>query len=405
MTVAIISEYNPFHTGHKYHVDTIRKTFGDSTDIVAIMSGNFTQRGEIAIADKYKRAEWAVLSGVNLVLELPFPYSMSSAEIFAKSAIKIIDSLKTVDYISFGSECGDIGLISDIAKNMQSEEYLAEFKKLSTAADTKLLGYPALSELAYKTAFSTELKKDFFSPNNILAIEYIKAIRELGSPLKVHTLKRFGAAYNETEEKNTQHQSAMYIRQALEKNDCKAALTYIPEEAKASFLENLNEGNFPTSTEKLSSAVISHFRLSDADEKKDIFDVGGGLYHRLKKSAQEADSISALISLTQTKKFTNARIRRGMWYSFFGVTSSNVKELPLFTHLLAFDTKGRALLKSIKERSDFPIITKPSCIEGLCETALLQKTISDKADAVFHLTKPKATSGLYSLKAKPFVKI
>ena len=218
MTVAIIAEYNPFHSGHAYQLDAIREEFGADTNIIAVMSGNYTQRGEIAVADKYLRAEWAVRCGVNLVLELPFPYSMSSAEIFARAAVSIITSLGVVDYISFGSEIGDKDKLSAIAENMLKPEYNESFLTLSASPEYKNLGYPALCEAAYKNAFSLDIT-DVFKPNNILAIEYIKAVKELSSPVKIHTVKRLGAGYSEKELVGFRHPSAMSIRKALASAD------------------------------------------------------------------------------------------------------------------------------------------------------------------------------------------
>lgn len=403
MTVAIISEYNPFHTGHKYQIDEVRKAFGEGTDIIAVMSGNFTQRGELAFADKYARAEWATLSGVNLVLELPFPFSMASAEIFAKAAIKIIDSLGIVDFISFGSENGDLDFLIKTAENMQKPEYKKALEELSLDNDKKNLGYPALSELAYKKAFRESPTCDILLPNNILAIEYIKALKELCSSIKLHTVRREGASYNEEKISDKAFQSAKSIRSAIKEQfaDC---IDFIPEPARTSFIEKLKNDEFPTEQDKLSSAVISHFRLNNRDDENEIFDLGGGLYFRLKNASIEANDISSLISLAETKKFTNARIRRALWYSFFGVTSSDVKELPQFSQVLAFDQKGRALLKSIKAKGSLPLITKPSSFSHLNDTAKKQKLALDRADSVFQLAKPKSVSGASALRAKPFVK-
>ena len=183
-TVAIICEYNPFHRGHEYQIKRIREDFGEDTAIVCIMSGNFTQRGEIAFMPKGERAKCAVLGGANLVLELPFPFCSSSAEYFAKSGVKIADSLGCVDYLSFGSESGDIDALCNAAKIYLSDE----FKEAFAALPDKALGYPVKCELAYRQiASDSELE---FTSNNILAIEYIKALIESGSKIKPHTVLR-----------------------------------------------------------------------------------------------------------------------------------------------------------------------------------------------------------------------
>ena len=141
---AIIAEYNPFHNGHKYQVDKIRDIFGEDTAVIAIMSGNFTQRGEPAIADKALRAKAACECGVNLVLELPFPFSMSSAEFFASAGVRIANELQIVDYLVFGSESGNLGNLADIAEIISSEEFILTTEKLSDSPKFKNMGYPAI---------------------------------------------------------------------------------------------------------------------------------------------------------------------------------------------------------------------------------------------------------------------
>lgn len=401
-TIAIISEYNPFHSGHLYQVNKIREEFGSDTRIVAIMSGNFTQRGEIAIMDKFLRAECAVRCGVNLVLELPFPYSMSSAEFFAKSGVKIADSLRAVDIISFGSELGDIDILKAIAKNISSDEYRARLKDELISSESQKVGYPKLCEKVYRELYSEGVSADFFSPNNILALEYIKAISESDSRLIPHTLKRAGAGYSEKKILAEEFQSATAIR-GLMHSDIQSALDFIPENAKNALVSAYNDHKFPCDQEKLSSAIISHFRLNSPEANTDIHDASGGLYNRLQNASFEANSFAELTALADTKKYTTARIRRAIWYSFFGVTSSIVKELPEYTQVLAMDTVGRSILKDVKKMSAFPVITKPASYEFLSDTAKERKQLADKADAVFQLTKPKAHSGSAALKSTPYV--
>lgn len=399
-TVAVVCEYNPFHNGHKYQIDRIREEFGEDTHIIAIMSGNYTQRGEIAICDKGVRAKCAVLSGVNLVLELPFPFSLSSAEFFAAAAVHIANALGTVDYLSFGSECGDIKMLSAVANHMMSAEYREAFAQIFESGDAKD-GYPKMCELALKTVMGDT--SFAFSPNNILALEYIKALRREKSSIKPHTIKRIGASFDETSICAGELQSATAIRSSVAAGDI-TALNYIPNITKNIILNELESGSFPTKESALDAAVISYFRLNSPDGNANIHDAAGGLYNRLLAKSHEANNIEGLVRLTETKKYTTARIRRVVWYSLFGVTSSEVREVPAYTQLLAMDTVGRAELKRIKKRSDFPILTKPSRTDGLSEIALRQKLLSDKADALFQMTKPCPAPGNHSLTFTPYVK-
>ena len=401
-TVAIISEYNPIHNGHLYQIQKIREAFGDDTAIIAVMSGNFVQRGEPAIIDKWKRAEFAVKCGVDLVLEIPFPYSISSAEFFARAGVEIASAIGA-DVLSFGSECASIERLTEVAENMLTDEFKAEFKSLSEDGEYINLGHPALCELAYKRLFNNEACEGVFLPNNILALEYIKAIILSKSTLTPHTIKREGAGYNEEVIIDSPLQSATAIRELLRK-DAISATKYIPNVIKDDVLKLYHNGELPCDFEALSSVVLSHFRLTAPLANEEIHDAKGGLYNRLKKKSLEATSISSLIELVSTKKFTTARIKRAIWCSLLGVTSSDVKAPPAYTQALAMNSVGAALLKRIKKMTVFPVITKPSAYSHLSAAAIRQKELSDKSDSIFELSCPIGRPGNFSLKSTPFVK-
>ena len=399
--VAIISEYNPFHKGHEYQIKCIRRDFGDDTTVIAIMSGNYTQRADVSFADKLTRATAAVESGVNLVLELPFPYSCSSAEFFARSGVAIANDLGIVDYISFGSELGDVDELQTIAKNMMSREFKSALADAQKNAEYETLGHPALTEKIYCSLFG-DIDQRITSPNNTLALEYLKAIAELKSDIKPHTVKRSGADYNKLTLEANEFPSASAIREAYKRGDA-SAFEYMADSAKPVFYDAHVSHQIPCDVERLSAAVISHLRLNPIPDKK-IHDAEGGLYNRLARLSFETDSITSLTALAQTKKYTTARIRRATLFSFIGVTSSDVKTLPRYTQVLAMDTIGAKALKSIKKTSAISIITKPSTTKGLDDIALQQKRLSDAADSVFQLTKPQTTHGAYHITFTPYVK-
>ena len=400
-TVAIVCEYNPFHSGHKHHIDEIRREFGEDTRIIAIMSGNYTQRGETAIMDKTDRARCAAVEGANLVLELPFPFSVSSAELFARAGVSIADSLGIVDYLSFGSESGDISALCEYAKRTASPEYLSLLDEKMRDSAYASLGYPRICELAFSELYGDTGVR--LTPNNILAVEYIKAIASLNCRTLPHTVRREGAAYNDESLNGYTHESASAIRRAA-LNGEEGALDSIPKRARSVVQDALARGAFPCDMEKLAPAILSFFRLNPTDSAANIHDVGGGLYNRIRNASFEADSIKALISLSETKKYTNARILRGVIYSFLGVTSSDVKEIPAYTQLLAMDGIGRSCLKEIRGKGSIPVVTKPSDTDGLTDAARAQKARADRADSIFHLTRPTPESGSFSLKFTPFVK-
>ena len=396
-TVAVICEYNPFHSGHLYHFECIRRDFGADTNIVAIMSGNFTQRGELAIAPKSYRAKAALLLGANLVLELPFPFSSSSAEIFASAGVSIANSLGFVDYISFGSESGEIATLENAASIIDSDDFSRAFAKLS---ENKNLGYPERYEAAYRSLAKDDVT---FTPNNILAIEYIRAIRKLGSRIKPHTVARHGAGYTDRALSESAHPSAMAIRSAINSNDM-SAIDKLPGASLDALKSALADADFPTNESRLSAAVISSLRLNPDSPREDYHDAGDGLYNRLKSASFEANDISSLLELSATKIYTNARLKRAMWNVFLGVTSSDVKIPPKYTQVLALDPSGMLLLKSQRKRDDFFVLTKPADTKAFSDDALKQKLLSDKADSIYELAKPMPKSGKSALRFTPYVK-
>ncbi len=400
---AIICEYNPFHNGHKYQIDKTREILGKDCLIVAIMSGNFTQRGDIAICDKSIRAKAAVMSGVNLVLELPFPYSMSSAEFFAKAGVHIAEKLSCIDYLVFGTECDKLNTLTQYVNRTESEEFKRYLFSLTDDNDFADLGYPKLYEKAYNDIYGLDSDFDYSLPNNILAIEYLRALRKENSSIIPFPIKRMGAGYNDDFADGTELQSASAIRKMTFKN-LNTAFNYTPISAKDVFFNAIQEGALPADCEKLSSAVIAYLRLNPPTNNTDFFDTVGGLYNRLHNNSFEANSISSLTALTETKKFTRARIRRAVWNSFFGVTSSDIASLPAFTQILAMDEYGRLILKRIPKMADFHIFTKPSDLMGCDSIVLKQKELSRRADSVYGLCLPNKASGNAPLRLTPFVK-
>ena len=401
MNIGIICEYNPFHNGHLYQIEKIREEFGEDANIVAVMSGNYVQRGGVAITDKGIRAKCAVLSGVNLVLELPFPFSMASAEYFARAAVHILTQIGCVDYISFGSESGSVDDLARTAEIMLSDEFLKKLDDLSKSSDTRKLGHAALCELALRALSGDDTVS--LTPNNILAIEYIKAVISLKSNLKIHTVKRAFSSFSDETFVSGNIQSATAIRKSIQDKDI-SALEYIPNITKNTILEAISTGDFPCDNERLSTAVIASLRLNLPSYFDDVHDTNGGLYNRLRDLSFKANTIESLICAAESKNFTKARIRRSLFYSLLGVTSSQLKDLPAYTQLLASDTRGRAMLKTIGKRSDFPVLTKPSGLEKLPDAALPQKEMADAADSIFQMTKPTPKDGNSALRFTPFVK-
>ncbi len=400
-TVAIISEYNPFHSGHLYQIECIREEFGQDTRIVAIMSGNFTQRGEVAFLDKSARAKMALACGVNLVLELPFPYSMGSAEIFASAGVSIANALGCIDYLSFGSESGDLALLSRAAHVLAEDAFLLRMKQIQKKHPA--LGHAGLTEAVLSESIGKDEAKALLTPNNILAIEYLKALMRSESKILPHTVLRKGAPYRSEVLCEDSHASASAIRAAVRDGRTDEALAHIPVPARAVFADEISAGAAPTDGARLDSAILSFFRLNKPTASCRIQDAEGGLYNRLITKSYEATDIFGLTALAETKKFTRARIRRAIWYSFFGVTSSVVRRAPGFTRVLALDKEGQAILHTAKASASIEVVTKPSELLSQKESAK-QKALADRADSVFQLTKPVSPDGSLAMRTSPYFK-
>lgn len=344
MAVGIIAEYNPFHAGHAHQIAEIKKITG--AEIVAVMSGSFTQRGSPAILDKWTRARLAVLGGVDLVLELPFVKAVRSAQDFARGGIGLLKSLGVVDTLAFGAEVADLESLKLAARAFEEKFFAGKLRELMSqgisyaAAVTKIL-----SEVTGRD------EKLLRQPNTILAIEYLRALPEKFSPLLI---KRTGAAYDDLtlQEKFS---SAAAIRAALyEKNPSweKIAACVNDETLNALRAEKVSglvDENF------LFRPLLAKILTARVDELKKIYGMTEGLEFRL-INATASKNFSELLANLIGRRYTASRIRRLLLYFLLGVTAAQVEELDATTcaRILAFNERGRALLKKISA----PTITK-----------------------------------------------
>lgn len=399
MTAIIVAEYNPFHAGHLYQIRQIRARFGTSCAVAVVMSGNYTQRGEVAIADKFLRAKIAVQCGADLVVELPFPYCCASAPLFADAGISIADRLGIAHVCVFGSESGNLSVLQTVSEQMGQPIYERALREIMRTMPQE--GYPYQRQLAYEKAFGQGLSQSFFAPNNLLALEYLRAMRESGSSMSAHTICRIGAGYHDADPQKT-YASAAAVRAALQESPPRISDS-LPSVAKEALTQAIKQGQAPCLTDRLSGAVLSSFRCNPPRDAHEVHDAQGGLYNRLLMKSQQASDLSSLIRLTETKKFTRARIRRAILYSLFGVTSSDIKDMPRYTQLLAMNRTGQSLLRTAKQKSRIEVLTKPSRLCDLSCAARRQKELSDRADSVFVLSKPNPTPGNTDLCCTPYL--
>ncbi len=322
----IVAEYNPFHNGHKLHIEETRARFG-ATHIVAVMSGNFTQRGDIAIADKYARAEVALRNGVDLVVELPVPYALASAEQFARGAVFLLESLGCVDMLSFGSECGDIDLLTETAGAVLYAQQTEEFYSLMRRGEA----FPSALQKTIEKNYEKEIIDVLTTPNNTLAVEYLKALGELGSSIAPVTIARSGAAHD-GEESCGNIASASKIRRLILSG--KNADEFLPEPFAAEAAD----------IRRLETAILARLRSMSKAEIEKAPNVLIGLENRIYKSARVSRSLAELYLLTKTKRYTMARIRRIILSCFLGVRKSDLRGEPAYIHILGMNGRGREIL-------------------------------------------------------------
>ena len=344
--LGIICEYNPFHNGHLYQLEEAKKAC-NADFTIAVMSGNFTQRGDVALFDKWTRTEMALKNGIDLVIELPTVYATSSAENFADGAIKILNSLGIVDYLAFGSESGDITLLDKIATILYNEP--KEFSQLINMQLRSGLSYPKARELAIATYFrgSKQYTEALESPNNILGIEYLKALKRQKSSIIPVTIKRINSDYNSTTTKNN-FASATAIRERLQNN--KNIHRLVPYETYELIEEKLKKKNFLTSLSIFEKEIIYTLRRMTIEEIANLPDVTEGLENKIKFSVSNYTTLDKVIEYIKSKRYTKTRIQRILVYALLGITKKDMniaRKTTPYIRVLGFNKHGKKIISAI----------------------------------------------------------
>ena len=371
-SLGLVVEYNPFHNGHKYHLEK-SKEITNATHTVAIMSGSFLQRGEPALFDKYTRAEMAVKNGVDLVIELPTLYACQSAEIFSHGAVATLNSLNCVNSLCFGSEEGNIDILQTISEILVKEP--SDFKTtLKNFLDEGIVFPVARSKALYeyiKNNHLLELSEDELqqvlnSSNNILGIEYIKSLIKLNSSIKPYTITRIASKYNSTDiESNIC--SATAIRNSLKDNtDLKLIENVVPLHTFNEINHKINT-NFNPVFDYMFYDLLSSTIIRDVDNLTKYFEVNEGIENKIYSNVFTSKNLEELINSTKSKRYTMTKIKRTLNNILLGINRDDVikvKDLDRvpYIRILAFNNKGREIIKKIKTSSDIEIITKFSKI-------------------------------------------
>lgn len=348
--LGIITEYNPFHNGHVLHLKESKK-ITDADFTIAIMSGNFTQRGETSIFDKWAKTEMALRQGIDLVIELPTIYAISSAENFAQGAIKILSTLGIIDYLSFGSEIGEIKALNDVAEILYKEP--KEFSDLIKNQLRSGLSYPKAREIAMSLYFGNSPKYTdaLQNPNNILGVEYLKALKKYKSPIKALTIKRNYSDYNSNTVKKG-IASATAIRTMI--SNGKNVHSVVPFESYEIIEKLIENGEYVPSIKVFEKEIIYILRKMTITEVASLPDVTEGLENRIKTAANSSNTLEELISKIKTKRFTQSRIQRILLYALIGITNRDMemskKTLP-YIRVLGFNKHGKRIISSIAENN------------------------------------------------------
>lgn len=353
-TAAIIAEYNPFHNGHEYQILETKELLG-VTHIVALMSGNFVQRGMPAVIDKYRRAEMAVLGGVDLVLELPVIYALSSAEFFAKGAVDILNRLHGVDYLSFGSEIGDMDTLSRISEivTYETDEYREKLKNELAHG----ISFPRARARVLKALLPELDESTLDSPNNILGVEYLKALKRSGSTITPLTVKRAGAGYHDEETRDTLP-SASGIRKIISQE--KRIIDLMPGYTEE-YMNRLMTSDYDFVFLEKVKDLLYYRLVTEGDRLKILPEASEGLDHRILNnlSVLREKGIFEFLDLIKTKRYTHTRISRLLIQFLLGFDNHDLAALRSTpvpkVKILAANAKGNEILASIRKKTEIRV--------------------------------------------------
>ena len=361
-TAVIIAEYDPFHYGHKYLIDQTRAA--GATHIAAVMSGSFTQRGGVAVFDKFTRAKTALENGVDLVLELPARYSLTSAAGFARGAVGIANALGCVDMLSFGSESGDIDALKEASGAIEYTIHTEEFDTLIKRGHS----YPSALQKALLTFYTDDVAEIISSPNNTLAIEYLNALDSIGSSIKPFTVKRFGAAHDSDEDGEFISGSAIRKMIAAGEDYSK----YAPQ------------SDAPTADiSRLERAVLASLRILRPSDFDCIADCAGGLGDRLFKAVRKGNSLSGIYFMAKTKRYTLARIRRALLCAFLGIDRNTSHEKLAYIRVLGMNSRGKEILS--EARCPLPMDTSLKALSQTSPAAHRQAELEARITDLYSL--------------------
>ncbi len=360
----IVAEYNPFHNGHFYHIEKTKAETGCDS-VVCVMSGNFIQRGLPALFDKWTRTKMALQNGVDLVIELPTFYATASAEYFAQGSIGLLDSLGVVDNLSFGNSCNDIKVLKRIANvlYLEPDGYKKELQKeIKRGVSYPIARSNALTSFLKKEIDEKVLSQILLDSNNILGIEYLKALLYCNSSMEPIAIERTGGNYNSVYVDGNIC-SATAIREMLFNHETKQLTNVMPTSSFEILNNEILSGKSPMFLNNFEKEIMYEIRKKTITDLQDIADVSEGLENLIKKSVGECTSVDDLIELIKSKRYTKTRIQRIILHILLGITKTETEDYkhnPQYIRVLGFTKNGEKILSKITSKSNMPVVTSVS---------------------------------------------
>lgn len=378
----IIAEYNPFHTGHAYQIQQTRAQLGDACGIVVVMSGNWVQQADCAITDKWARARMALSGGADLVLELPTVWAVSSAEAFARGGIRLLQASGVVDTLSFGSECGNTQALEQVAQALDRPDYP---DRLAAFLDQGL-SFPAARQAAVRDLIGDPAAL-LDHPNNNLGVEYLRALRSLNSSIRPLSILRSGAMHN-TWSQQAPYRSGTQLRSMLRDGQADQAAAFLLPGSDALLTS-------PACLNRIEPALLARVRTMTAQDWACLPDSGAaeGLPRRLERAGQQCADMESFFTLSKTRRYPHARLRRLALWAMLGLTASDRPEYPPYLRVLGFNRRGQELLKEMKHTASLPILTKPAHAKSLDKEGQRLFTLESRCTDLYGLCFPSVRPG------------
>ncbi len=376
----IIAEYNPFHRGHAHHLLETRRQ--GASHVVVVMSGNFVQRGEPACFPKWVRAQIALQHGADLVVELPTPFATAAAPDFAFAAVDLMKKL-SIDTLSFGSECGDTTQLWSLLEACQTAEAHPAFQ----VALAKGLGHPTARHQTLIQLFGGSVAEAVRSPNNLLAIEYLRAMRLQAVAFDVMTVARIGTAHDAPSPQGS-FASASFLRTLLKDGSLSALAPYLPEGSVPLLQEAVDKGQGPVFSQHLDRLLLSNLRMTTSTQLSCIDGMGKeGLEHRILKEMATCTSFEECVDRVSGKRYTKARVRRVLLHFLLGLQSDQFGKTADYLHVLGMNERGKEILKGLRH-GDTPVSPKFADLATGSDLATFEARCTDLYGSVTPTIQP-----------------